>query len=207
MTQINTTFQTVQTNHQQYTNQLKQLTEYKQDKNKPQYTPNSSNSLQDELTNAERCYDRLEEEFNLEKQLIETTTKYVESIVIHKEKVQSELIQQNKNMEETKNKMKEMGEKVCEIAKRDADEKNKKIEEEERKEHQRVAEKYEKELALSEEAAAEIKLQMTDPSLSADYRKLMELQTALEEQAHKQEVLLERMLESEMELEELERNE
>ncbi len=68
-------------------------------------------------------------------------------------------------------------------------------------------EKYEKELALSEEAAAEIKLQMTDPSLSADYQKLMELQTALEEQEHKQEVLLERMLESEMELEELERNE
>ena len=145
MTQINTTFQTVQTNHQQYTNQLKQLTDYKQDKNKPQYTPNSSNSLQDELTNAESCYDRLEGEFNLEKQLIETTTKYIESIVIHKEKVQSDLIQQNKNMEETKNKMKEMGEKVCEIAKRDADEKNKKIEEEERKEHQRVAEKYEKE--------------------------------------------------------------
>jgi chromosome segregation ATPase len=143
MTQINTTYQTIQTKHQQYTNQLNQLTQYKQDKNKVQYIPNSSNSLDVELRNAENYYDRLEGEFNLEKQMIETTTQYVESLVVHKEKLQSDLIQQNKNMEETKNKMKEIGEKVCEIAKRDADEKNKKLEDEERKQHERIAREFE----------------------------------------------------------------
>ncbi len=65
-------------------------------------------------------------------------------------------------------------------------------------------EKYEKELAESENAIADIKLQMADPALASDYQKLMDLQTELEEKEHKQETLLERMLEAEMDLEELE---
>lgn len=65
-------------------------------------------------------------------------------------------------------------------------------------------EKYEKSLAESEKTVADLKLQMEDPSLSADYQKLMELQQQLEAEEHNQETLLERMLEAELELEELE---
>ena len=43
-----------------------------------------------------------------------------------------------------------------------------------------------------------------DPSLGTDYEKLMELQRELEEQEHLQETLLERMVETEKELEECE---
>ncbi len=64
-------------------------------------------------------------------------------------------------------------------------------------------EKYEKQLAESEEKADELKLQLLDPALASDYHKLMELQNALEEEEHLQESLLERMLEAETELEEL----
>ena len=65
-------------------------------------------------------------------------------------------------------------------------------------------EKYEKQLAESEAKADELKLQLMDPALSSDYQKLMELQTALDNEEHLQESLLERMLETETELEELE---
>ncbi len=65
-------------------------------------------------------------------------------------------------------------------------------------------EKYEKQLAESEAKADEIKLQLMDPALASDYQKLMELQTALDNEEHLQESLLERMLETETELEELE---
>lgn len=64
-------------------------------------------------------------------------------------------------------------------------------------------EKYEKQLAESEERANELKLQLMDPSLGTDYEKLMNLQSRLEEEEHQQETLLERMLETETELEEL----
>lgn len=64
-------------------------------------------------------------------------------------------------------------------------------------------EKYEKQLAESEEKAAALKLQLLDPALASDYHKLMELQNALDEEEHMQESLLERMLEAETELEEL----
>ena len=64
-------------------------------------------------------------------------------------------------------------------------------------------EKYEKQLAESEERANELKLQLMDPSLGTDYEKLMTLQSRLEEEEHQQETLLERMLETETELEEL----
>lgn len=65
-------------------------------------------------------------------------------------------------------------------------------------------EKYEKQLAESEEKAANLKLQLLDPALASDYAKLMELQEQLDEQEHLQETLLERMLEAETELEEME---
>lgn len=64
-------------------------------------------------------------------------------------------------------------------------------------------EKYEKMLAESEEKVAILQMQLMDPALSSDYQKLMELQKQLEEEEHKQETLLERMLETETELEEI----
>ena len=64
-------------------------------------------------------------------------------------------------------------------------------------------EKYEKQLAESEEKAASLQMQLMDPALASDYQKLMELQTQLENEEHQQETLLERMLETETELEEL----
>lgn len=68
----------------------------------------------------------------------------------------------------------------------------------------KLLEKYEKQLAESEEKAAELKLQLADPALATDYQKLMELQGALDAEEHLQESLLERMLETETELEEME---
>lgn len=65
-------------------------------------------------------------------------------------------------------------------------------------------EKYETQLAESEEKAEQLKLQLLDPALATDYHKLMELQGQLDEEQHRQETLLERMVETEMELEELE---
>lgn len=64
-------------------------------------------------------------------------------------------------------------------------------------------EKYEGQLAESEEKAAEIKLRLMDPALASDYEQLMELQRQLDEEEHRQETLLERMLETETELEEM----
>lgn len=64
-------------------------------------------------------------------------------------------------------------------------------------------EKYEGQLAESEEKAAELKLRLMDPSLASDYEQLMELQRQLDEEEHRQETLLERMLETETELEEM----
>ncbi|MDO4333955.1 MAG: ABC-F type ribosomal protection protein [Eubacteriales bacterium] len=67
----------------------------------------------------------------------------------------------------------------------------------------RQLEKYETMLAESEQKAAELQMRLLDPALAADYQKLMELQRQLEEEEHRQESLLERMLETENELEEL----
>ena len=64
-------------------------------------------------------------------------------------------------------------------------------------------EKYEKQLADSEENVALLKMQLLDPALATDYQKLMELQKQIEEEEHRQETLLERMLETETDLEEL----
>ena len=65
-------------------------------------------------------------------------------------------------------------------------------------------EKYEKMLEESEAKAAELQMRLLDPALSSDYEKLMELQNQLDAEEHHQETLLERMMESETELEELE---
>jgi len=67
----------------------------------------------------------------------------------------------------------------------------------------KLLEKYEKQLAESEEKAGELKIRLLDPALASDYEKLMELQAELEAEEHFQESLLERMLETETELEEM----
>ncbi len=63
-------------------------------------------------------------------------------------------------------------------------------------------EKYEKMLEESEVKAAELQMQLMDPALATDYTKLMELQNQLDAEEHQQETLLERMMETETELEE-----
>ncbi len=68
----------------------------------------------------------------------------------------------------------------------------------------RQREKYETQLAESEQRAAELKLRMMDPALASDYEKLMELQTLLDAEEENQESLLERLLETETALEEME---
>lgn len=69
---------------------------------------------------------------------------------------------------------------------------------------QKQLEKYEKQLAESEERAAGLKMQLMDPALATDYQKLMELQEQLDAEEHEQETLLERMMETELELSEIE---
>ena len=64
-------------------------------------------------------------------------------------------------------------------------------------------EKYEKLLAQSEEKASEYKLQLMNPKLATDYPKLMEIQNKLDEEEKNQESILERMLETELELEDM----
>lgn len=66
-------------------------------------------------------------------------------------------------------------------------------------------EKYEKMLEESEAKAAELQMQLMDPALATDYTKLMELQNQLDAEEHQQETLLERMMETETELEDNER--
>ncbi len=72
---------------------------------------------------------------------------------------------------------------------------------------QRQLEKYGQQLQESEKKAEELSMQLMDPALASDYQKLMELQSQLDEEEHQQETLLERMVEAEMELEELEEKE
>ena len=69
---------------------------------------------------------------------------------------------------------------------------------------QKQLEKYEKQLAESEERAGELKMQLMDPALATDYQKLMELQEQLDAEEHEQETLLERMMETELELSQME---
>lgn len=67
-------------------------------------------------------------------------------------------------------------------------------------------EKYERLLAESEARSSDLKLQLLDPALSTDYSRLMELQEQLDQEEHAQETLLERMLETETDLEEVNRS-
>lgn len=64
-------------------------------------------------------------------------------------------------------------------------------------------EKYEKMLEKSEAKQAELQMQLMNPALATDYTKLMELQNQLDAEEHQQETVLERMMETETELEEL----
>ena len=64
-------------------------------------------------------------------------------------------------------------------------------------------EKYEKQLEESEEKIASLKMELMAPEIATDYHKLMELQNQLEKEEANQESLLERMMETEIELEEL----
>ncbi len=63
--------------------------------------------------------------------------------------------------------------------------------------------KYEEQLSESETRLAELQLKQLAPELSADYEKLMEITNRIEEEERTQESLLERILETEMELQEL----
>ena len=68
---------------------------------------------------------------------------------------------------------------------------------------QKQLEKYEKQMEECEEKINEYKLMLLDPELSSDYTKLMEVQDKLDEKEHEQETLLERILDTELELEEM----
>lgn len=63
--------------------------------------------------------------------------------------------------------------------------------------------KYEKQLEESEARLAQLQLQIMDPSLASDYTKLMELEEQRQKEEQNQESLLERMLETETQLEEM----
>lgn len=63
--------------------------------------------------------------------------------------------------------------------------------------------KYERLLAESEEKLSELQLQLLDPALSSDYSKLMEIQTAIDGEEKNQEALLDRMVETETELQDM----
>lgn len=64
--------------------------------------------------------------------------------------------------------------------------------------------KYERLLAESEEKLSGLRMQLMDPELASDYPKLMEIQEAIEKEEKNQESLLERMVETETELAEME---
>jgi len=68
----------------------------------------------------------------------------------------------------------------------------------------RQLEKYEAQYAECDEQIAELKMKMLDPTLASAYSKLMEIQKELDAKEHEQETILERMLETETELLELE---
>ena len=68
---------------------------------------------------------------------------------------------------------------------------------------QNQLEKYERQLAESEKKQAELQMQLMDPALASDYPRLMEIQDGIDAEEKNQESLLERMLETETELEEM----
>ncbi len=68
---------------------------------------------------------------------------------------------------------------------------------------EKAIEKYNQQLTESEEKIAELKLQMADPGLATNYVKLQEIQEALTREEENQESILERLLETETELDEM----
>ena len=68
----------------------------------------------------------------------------------------------------------------------------------------RQLEKYNEQLSESESNVASLQLEMMNPELASNYERLMEIQTSIEEENRKQDSLLERIMETELELEELE---
>ncbi len=64
-------------------------------------------------------------------------------------------------------------------------------------------EKYERQLSESEEKLAELKMMLLDPALASNYPRLMEIQDGIDAEEKNQESLLERMLETETALEEM----
>ena len=58
-------------------------------------------------------------------------------------------------------------------------------------------------LSESEKKADEYKMQLMNPELASDYPKLMDIQSKLDVEEKNQESILERMLETELELEEM----
>ncbi len=65
-------------------------------------------------------------------------------------------------------------------------------------------EKYNQQLLESEEKLSNLQMEMLAPELSADYQKLMEIQNSIDEENRNQESLMERILETEIELESME---
>ena len=65
-------------------------------------------------------------------------------------------------------------------------------------------EKYERLLSESEGRLADLQMQLADPALASDYSKLMEIQETIDTEEKNQESLLERLLETETELAEME---
>lgn len=64
-------------------------------------------------------------------------------------------------------------------------------------------EKYEKQLEDSENKLAELKMQLMDPGLASAYTKLMEIQNQIDAEEANQESILERMVETETELDQM----
>ena len=63
--------------------------------------------------------------------------------------------------------------------------------------------KYEKMLGESEERLAELQMQQMDTALATDYEKLTELEQAIAEEQSNQESILDRLVETETELDEM----
>ena len=64
--------------------------------------------------------------------------------------------------------------------------------------------KYNEQFAESEEKLANLQMEILDPELLSDYERLMEIQSNIDEENRRQESLLERIMETELELEEFE---
>ncbi len=67
--------------------------------------------------------------------------------------------------------------------------------------------KYAEQLAESEEKAANLQMELLNPELSANFERLMEIQASIDEENHRQESLLERIVETELELEKMTQDE